>query len=526
MTTFEPPRADRRAWIALAVLCLPTMLTTADISILFLALPHISDDLGPGATQQLWLTDIYGFMIAGFLITMGTLGDRIGHRRVLLAGAAGFIAASLLGAYAPTTTVLLVARALMGVCAATVMPSVLALIKRMFPDPKQMGAAYGVWGSSIMLGVILGPVIGGLLLNAYWWGSVFLIGIPIMALVLLFGPALLPGLAGPRAGRLDPLSLLLSLAALLPSVYGLKELARHGWALTPLLTLGAGLIFALIFVVRQKRARDPLLDLGLFGIPEVGAVVVFGLAVGFMLGGNGLMVALYLQMVEGFTPLQVGLWLLVPTIGLMIGSNVGPALARSVRPAYVMAGGVAVSAIGSMLLTRVDRSAGIALLLVGVGVIFLGTSPGGTLASFLMMSSTPPQKSGAAGSLQSTGGEFGIALGVALLGSVATALYRGAVIVPEQVPAAAATAAGDSIAGANAVAATLPSPLGTQLLGSARDAFTGALHTIGAVNAVLFLALAFFIVVKLRHAPAMAGPPQPPAAQPESDQPELEKSAR
>jgi MFS transporter, DHA2 family, multidrug resistance protein len=518
-TAGAPPRAGRREWIAVAILCLPTLITTADISILFLALPDISADLGPGATQQLWLTDIYGFMIAGFLITMGTLGDRIGHRTVLLAGAVGFIAASLLGAFSTSTTMLLIARALMGVAAATVMPSVLALIRKMFQDPKQMGAAFGAWGSSIMLGVVLGPVIGGLLLNSFWWGSVFLIGIPVMALVLVVGPALLPKYSNPHAGKLDPFSLVLSLAALLPFIYGLKELARKGWDTVPLVTIAVGLVFAVLFLVRQRRMTNPMLDLTLFRIPAVSGVIVFGLAVGFMLGGNGLMIALYLQMVEGFTPLQVGLWLLVPTIGLMIGSNAGPAIARNVRPAYVMAGGAVVSAIGSLLLTKVDRSFGIALLLIGMGVIFLGTSTGGTLASFLMMSSAPQEKAGAAGSLQSTGGEFGIALGVALLGSVATAIYRGDVIVPAEVPAGQAAVAGESIAGANAVVHTLPDPIGTHLLDSARDAFTQALHVIAGINAVLFVGLAVFVVAKLRHAPAMSGAMSMPGVAPAGSEP-------
>jgi len=233
-----------------------------------------------------------------------------------------------------------------------------------------------------------------------------------------------------------------------------------------------------------------------------------------MLGGNGLMIALYLQMVEGFTPLQVGLWLLVPTIGLMIGSNAGPAIARTVRPAYVMAAGVVVSAVGSLLLTQVDRSSGIALLLVGMGVIFLGTSLGGTLASFLMMSSAPQQKAGAAGSLQSTGGELGIALGVALLGSVATAVYRDDVTIPAEVPPGPAAVAGESIAGANSIVHTLPDPVGTHLLDSARDAFTQALHVIGAVNAVLFICLAVFVVAKLKHAPAMSGGMSMPGMRP------------
>jgi DHA2 family multidrug resistance protein-like MFS transporter len=267
--------------------------------------------------------------------------------------------------------------------------------------------------------------------------------------------------------------------------------------------IGLGLVFAGLFLWRQARMSHPMLDLALLRMPTISAVIVFGLAVGFVMGGTGLMIALYLQLVEGFTPLQVGLWLLLPTVGLMIGSNAGPAIARNVRPAYVMAGGVTVSAIGSLLLTQVDRSAGIALLLVSMGVIFLGTSPGGSLASFLMMTSAPPEKAGSAASLQSTGGEFGIALGVALLGSTAAALYRGAVNLPAEVPVTPAAVAGESIAGAEAVARTLPGPVGTQLLESARDAFTHALHVIGGINAVLFLGLAVFVVARLRRTPVM-----------------------
>ncbi|MBB5870037.1 DHA2 family multidrug resistance protein-like MFS transporter [Allocatelliglobosispora scoriae] len=518
-----PPKAGRREWIALAILCLPTLLTTVDISILFLALPHISADLGTGPTAQLWVTDIYGFMIAGFLITMGTLGDRIGHRTVLLSGAAGFIVASLLAAYSTSTPMLFVARALLGIAAATVMPSVLALISRMFKDPKQMGAAFGIWGSSIMLGVILGPVFGGLLLNSFWWGSMFLMGIPIMALLLITGPKLLPSSRNPQAAKLDVLSLVLSLTAILPFIYGLKEIARSGWAITPLIGIAVGIASTVLFLSRQRSLANPMLDLKLFGNPAVSAVVIFGLLVGFILGGQGLVIALYLQMVEGLSPLQVGLWLLVPAIGMIVGGNAGPAIARNVRPAYVMAGGVTISAIGCLLLTQVDPASSIALVLIGMGITFLGNTPGGTLGNFLMMSSVPPEKAGTAGSLSSTGGELGIALGVAITGSIATAVYQGAVTVPAGVPAEA----GDSIAEATVAASKVDPALAGQLLDSAKDAFTSALHTVGVVNAVLFLALAGLVLAKLRFAPPMGGgaPGMPPAETPMDDAIEPEKVA-
>ncbi|HEX6872328.1 MAG TPA: MFS transporter, partial [Micromonosporaceae bacterium] len=490
-----------REWLGLAVLCLPTLLTTVDVSVLILALPRVSDDLGAGATQQLWITDIYGFMIAGFLVTMGSLGDRIGHRLVLFCGAGAFIVASLLAAYASTTPMLLIARALLGIAAATVMPSVLALITHMFKDPKQMSAAMGVWGSSIMLGVILGPVIGGLMLGAFWWGSVFLMGIPIMLLLLLAGPGLLPNSRNPQAGPLDLLSVVLSLAALLPFVYGLKELARTGWQALPLVAVAVGLLFAALFVLRQRKLTNPMLDLTLFRNPVVSAMIVFGLVIGFIMAGTGLVVTLYMQLVEGLTPLQVGLWMLIPWFAMIIGGNLGPAIARSVKPAIVVAGGTALSAVGAIMVAQVSLAGAFAFLIISLVVLYIGGSPGATLGNFLLMSSAPPEKAGTTGSLSSTGGELGVALGVALLGSVATAAYRTSVDIPAGTPAEQAGPAKESVSGAFAIADQLPASLGSQLLDTAREAFTQSLHVVMYVNAGLFLVLAAVVLVKARHIP-------------------------
>lgn len=496
-----PPRAGRREWWGLAVLCLPTLLTTVDINVLLLALPRLSADLGAGSTQQLWITDIYGFMIAGFLVTMGTLGDRVGHRRVLLTGAAGFTIASVLAALSSSTGMLLISRALLGVAAATVMPSVLALISRMFPDPRQQGAAFGIWGSSIMLGLLLGPTIGGLLLSAFWWGSVFLMGVPVMLALLVTGPSLLPRSRSADPGRLDPLSVVLSLGAILPFAYGLKELARNGWHPVALLSIVVGLVLAAVFVVRQRQLTNPMLDLTLFTHPAVGSVVLFGLVIGFIMSGTGLVITQYLQLVEGLTPLRVGLWMLIPTFAMIVGGNVGPAIARRVRPAYVIAAGLVVSAAGALILTRVNREAGLAAVVIGLVVVFAGNGPGSSLGNLLLMSSAPPAKAGTAGSLSSTGGELGLALGVAILGSVANAVYRGQVDVPATVPAEGARAAGESIAGALSVAGGLPAPAGPELLASARDAFTSSLHVVSAITAVLFLGVAALVLTTLRHLP-------------------------
>ncbi|MFD2762726.1 MFS transporter [Micromonospora eburnea] len=517
MTTVDMgARAGRREWMALAVLCLPTLLTTVDISVLILALPRLATDLGASGTQQLWVTDIYGFMIAGFLVLMGTLGDRIGHRNVLLGGAVGFMVASLLAAYSTSIEMLLVSRALLGISAATVMPCVLALIAQLFPNPAQMGAAMGVWGTSIMLGVILGPVVGGLLLGSFWWGSIFLMGVPVMALLLLVGPGLLPAARHPHPGRLDPLSALLTLAALLPVVYGLKEIARAGWAAMPLGAIVVGLAFGLMFVHRQRHLTHPMLDLALFRNPVVSTIVLLGLAFGFITAGAGLVSTLYMQLVADLTPLKVALWMLIPAGAMIIGGNIGPAVARTVRPAYVLAAGMVLAAVGALVVTQVNVSGGLATLIVGLVVMYVGGSPSATLANAVLMSSTPPEKAGAAGSLSSTGGELGVALGVAVLGSVAGAVYGSAVDVPAAVPPEAAIPAGESIVGAAAVADTLPEPVAAELLDSAREAFTQALHGASLINLVLFLAVAVLLATRLKSVPptGTGHPGMPPEAAP------------
>jgi MFS transporter, DHA2 family, multidrug resistance protein len=340
-------KARPRAWLALAVLCLPTMLAVVDLNVLFLALPQLSADLNAGGSAQLWIMDVYGFMIAGFLVTMGGLGDRIGYRKVLLAGAAVFVVASIVGAHADSVAVLIGARALLGVAGATVMPSVLALIRNLFTDPRQLGAAYGIWGTSIMVGVVVGPSIGGLLLGAFWWGAALLIGVPVMGLLLVAGPFLLPESPGGGGGRLDPLSVVLSLAAILPFVYGLKEIARGGADLPVAAAIVAGPVFGALFVTRQRRLDNPLLDLRLFANREVRGGLSLAFVLAFSMAGVGLLVTQYLQVVKGLSPLAVGLWMLPPSLAMIAAGNVGPALARTVRPAYIFAAGLVLATAGA-----------------------------------------------------------------------------------------------------------------------------------------------------------------------------------
>ena len=272
MTPAETPQqAGRREWIGLAVIALPCLLYSMDLTVLNLALPAISEDLRPSSSELLWIVDIYGFLVAGLLITMGTLGDRIGRRRLLLIGAASFGAASVLAAFASSAPMLIAARALLGVAGATLAPSTMALIFNMFADPGERKIAIGVWIASFSAGAAIGPLVGGALLELFWWGSVFLIGVPVMALLLVLGPRLLPESRDPDAGRLDLVSAALSLAAVLAVIFALKRLAEDGLHWTPFVAVAAGVLLAALFARRQRRLDDPLIDLDLFRIPAFSA---------------------------------------------------------------------------------------------------------------------------------------------------------------------------------------------------------------------------------------------------------------
>ncbi|MFI6504231.1 MFS transporter [Nonomuraea typhae] len=494
MTVSTEAAAGPKAWIGLAVLALPTLLLSLDVTVLHLAVPHIGADLNPGATQTLWIIDVYSFMIAGFLVTMGTLGDRIGRRKLLLAGAAAFGAASVLAAYSTTAEMLIAARTLLGVAGATIMPSTLSLISNMFRDPRQRGLAIGVWATMFSVGIALGPVVGGLLLEHFWWGSVFLLGVPVMVMLLAAGPFLLPEFRDPGAGRLDPVSVLLSLATLLPITFAIKELPVYGMRPLPLLALAAGLAAGTAFVHRQRRLAEPLLDLRLFGNRAFrGALLVMMVSLA-VLGGIYLFVTQYLQLVAELPPMTAGLWLLIPAIGLIATSMAAPLLARRIRPGYVLAGSLGVSALGYLWLTQATADAPV-LMLAAFFVLYAGSGPVSALATDMVVGAAPPEKAGAAAALGETSGELGLAVGIAVLGSVGTAAYRTAVDASAPAPAEGAR---ESLAAAVAAADGLAAPVAGQVLTAAKEAFTGGLTTVAVIGAVLLAAAAVLAAVSQR----------------------------
>jgi DHA2 family multidrug resistance protein-like MFS transporter len=508
----DSTRATRREWLGLAVLALPTLLLSLDVSVLFLALPRLSADLGADSTQQLWILDIYSFMLAGFLVTMGSLGDRIGRRRLLLIGAAAFGATSVVAAYATSPGMLIAARALLGVAGATLMPSTMALIRNMFRDQKQMAAAIGIWFACFMGGMTAGPLVGGALLSAFWWGSAFLLGVPFMALLLVTGPVLLPEYRDSTAGRLDLSSVALSLAAILPVVYGLKEIARHGWATVPAAAVAGGLLAGVVFVRRQRRLTSPLLDLRLFANRCFSSALATMLATGIVMAGISLMSILYLQAVRGLSPLAAGLWLVPQNVAMAAGSILTPALARRIRPGQLMAAGLLLAGAGLFVQTHTGAGGGVAAVVAGLTLAGLGISPAMSLTMNLVLGSTPPQQAGSAAALSETSGEFGIALGVATLGTLATVVYRVHLDIPTGTPVQAADAARQGITAATAAAAHLPGPLGADLLAAARTAFTDSLTTVAGIGAAVFVGLALLTTLAFRHVPATGTAPQPPAA--------------
>jgi DHA2 family multidrug resistance protein-like MFS transporter len=496
-----PPRAGRREWIGLAVLALPCIVYAMDLTVLNLALPALSEDLQPTSSQLLWIVDIYGFMVAGLLITMGTLGDRIGRRRLLLIGAGAFGAASVLAAFSTSAEMLIAARALLGIAGATLAPSTLSLIRNLFEDPGQRTFAIGVWITSFSAGAAVGPLIGGLLLERFWWGSVFLPALPVMALLLAVGPRLLPEYRDPRAGRLDLVSAGISLLAVLAVIYGLKAIAQDGLGPTAALSILVGLAAGAAFVRRQRRLADPLIDPRLFRGAAFDAALAtntFGFFVNF---GIAVFIAQYLQLVLGLSPFEAGLWTVPYAGAFIVGALLTPLLVSRIRPAFVIAGGLALAGAGFALLTQVDGDRALETVVTGSVVFALGLAPLYTLAADLMVGSVPPERAGAAAGISETSSEFGGALGIAVLGAVGTAVYRGQMDdnLPAGVPPESAEAARDTLGAAVAAAGELPARLGGELVDAAEEAFTQALQVAAALSAALALGAAIIAVALLRR---------------------------
>ncbi|MDX3112346.1 MULTISPECIES: MFS transporter [Streptomyces] len=494
-STATPPaaRAGRREWTALGVLMLPLLLVSMDVSVLYFAIPAINADLHPSGTQQLWIFDVYAFVLAGLLMTMGSLGDRVGRRKLLLFGAAAFGAASLAAAYADSAGTLIAARAVLGIGGATLMPSTMALIRTMFTDPGQRAKAIGLWSGVMTGGIALGSVMSGVLVQYFWWGSVFLVNLPAMALLLVLGPVLLPESRDPAPGRFDWPSVPLSMAGVLPVIYGLKEIASQGLHAEYVVPITLGLLFAALFVRRQRTAADPMISPALFRRPGFAPAVVLNLVSSFGMLGSAFFTTQYLQSVLGKSALEAALWALLPSVPIGMAAPLATSLVqKGVDRAHVVTAGFATGAAGYGLLALAGTDS-MWLVLTACGVLASGIVMVLSQMTDLAMSAAPVERAGSASSLLETGAEFGGALGMAVLGSIGTAVYR------HEMPSSSPAQARETLGGALATAAQLPVRTGDALATAAREAFTHGMQGAAIAGAVVLAAAGIAATATLRR---------------------------
>jgi MFS transporter, DHA2 family, multidrug resistance protein len=449
------------------------MIYSMDLSVLFLAMPSITTELKPTPTQLLWINDIYGFMVAGFLVTMGTLGDLRGRRKVLLIGAAAFGIASILCAFSQNATQLVISRALLGIAGATIAPSTLSLIVGMFAREDERNRAIGIWGTAFAVGGTVGPVIGGVLLNWFHWGSVFLINVPIMAALLVMGPRILPEFKSDQPhARLDFLSVALSLATVLPIIYGLKQMAAYGFQPMWLLPIVVGLALGWLFWRRQHRIDHPLIDFALFQSQRFNLALVANLAGIFFVFSIFMLENQFLQLVLGMKPLEAGLWTVAPSLMFCVMSLYSYKVTNVIGPEKSVIWGMGIYALAAAAMAWSAWAQSLYGVLASSMLIAIGFVPVILTTTNLIVSSAPPERAGSASAISETSAEFGGALGIALLGSLVTVLYRNSMATTDA-PAAAKLTLNDAVISAGTAA-----PL---WLETARDAFSNAY----AVNCVL-----------------------------------------
>ncbi len=504
MTTLQTPlrtpapRAGRREWAALTVLSSAVFLVSMDATVLDIAVPHLTEALRPSATQLLWIVDVYSFVLAALLITMGNVGDRIGRRKILLIGAVGFAAASLVAGFAVSPAMLIAARVVQGVAGATLMPATLALIHSTFADARQRALAIGVWSAVASGGAVAGPVLGGLLLEHFFWGSVFVMNVPVVALILVAGPLLVTESRDPAPGRLDIASVGLSVLALMPLIYAITETAVHG----PTVGYGAaalvGIVAGLAFMRRQRHLDVPLIDVTLFRRPAFTVAVLTNLISVFAVSGLLYFGAQYLQVVHGMSTFRAGLTLAPAMVASAAAALAAAPLMRRYSARPVLVGALLLQVVGAMAMFGVGVHGSIAVYLTVEALIGIGAGAVLTLTSALVLSAVPAERAGAASAVTETAYEAGHALGIAILGSIGTAVFRAGVDVSD-VPEDVAHSARETIGAAVQVGSGLGGDVAARVVTSATDAFVSGIHVAAGVSGLASLVCAALALRLLRR---------------------------
>ncbi|MGA7205992.1 MAG: MFS transporter [Specibacter sp.] len=500
-----PARAGTRAWIALAVLMLPVLLVSVDNTVLSFAIPSISLALIPSATELLWIIDVYPLVLAALLVPMGSLADRFGRRRMLMIGSTGFAMVSVLAAFAPSATALIGYRALLGLFGAMLMPSTLSLIRNLFDHQDQRRKAIAIWAACFSGGAALGPIVGGFLLEHFWWGSVFLLAVPVLIPLLILAPIFVPASKDPAPGKIDPLSIVLSFGAMVPTIFGIKEIAQTGLTAVNIALIVVGVALGVVFVRRQLRRKDPMLDVRLFQNPVFSGGVLANLLSIFSLVGFLYFITQHLQLVVGLSPTEAA-FVLVPGLVISIISGLLAAtLAKHFKPSWLVSGGLFLNAVG-FLIVWLNTDGSVAGIITAFVVLGAGVGMAETISNDLILSAAPPAKAGAASAISETAYEVGSVLGTAILGSILAAAYRMNVVVPAGISAGDQHTAGQTLGGAIDVAKSLPAEQGSALLASAKHAFDSGSGVVAMVGVVLMLAAALMCLRTLRTAPVNPEP--------------------
>ncbi len=488
----------RHRWAALVVLMFPVLLISVDNTVLSFAVPALSAALAPTGNQLLWVIDIYPLVLAGLLVPMGSLGDRFGRRRLLLIGSIGFAAVSAAASFASSAEQLIAARAGLGIFGAMLMPATLSLIRNIFNDPTERRKAIAIWAAGFSGGAALGPIVGGLLLEHFWWGSVFLMAVPMLIPLVVLAPVLVPESRDPKPGPIDPISIGLVIMTLLPIVYGIKELTAAGSPLVPCIAIAVGITAGVTFTRRQLKHSNPMLDVRLFANPSFSSALMVNLLSVFALVGFIYFISQHLQLVAGYTPMMAGV-LLVPGLVLTVATGfLAVGLTRRFAVKHVMVWGLCLNALAYGIVMLTGQSGSVLILMVAFSVLGAGVGLSETLSNDMALSAVPPAQAGAASAISETAYEVGSVLGTAVLGSILNAAYRSNVVIPGQLRGEAAENARQTLGGAHEAAATLSDPVAARLLESAAHAFDqGVLYT-SAIAMVLALASAVIVTFALR----------------------------